>query len=235
MSTSPWPPASAISRARRASAWPRTSARSGISSSGPPPAEDAAAGASSGTSSPGWRGAGRATRRPRSDVDCLASVPAPTTSIPAHQARLVDAHRRGRPPARRRDGRAPRPSAGAPARVAPRRRGRAPRAAPSGRAACTCSEPTRIGDRDPQVERGAGLRHVGRGQVHRDAARRVHEPAVAEGAAHPLAGLAKRGVGEADDREAGQARAPRRPRRGRAAPRGRGGSRQGRLRAWAAR
>ena len=51
-----------------------------------------------------------------------------------------------------------------------------------------------------------GLAQVRRGEVDRDPPRRVDVPGVAQRAADPLACLLERGVGEPDDREAGQAR-----------------------------
>ena len=59
-------------------------------------------------------------------------------------------------------------------------------------------------DRDREVERRAGLAQVRRREVDRDPPRRVDEAGVADRAADPLAGLLERGVGQADDREAGQ-------------------------------
>ncbi|HSW43446.1 MAG TPA: hypothetical protein VLM76_13130 [Patescibacteria group bacterium] len=60
--------------------------------------------------------------------------------------------------------------------------------------------------RDAEIQGRAGLRDVRRGEVHRDAARGMDKPAVAQGATNALAGLAQGGVGKADDREAGQSR-----------------------------
>jgi len=59
-------------------------------------------------------------------------------------------------------------------------------------------------DGDPEVQGRAGLRHVRGGEIDRDAARGMDEPAVPQGAAHALPGLAEGDVGEADDREAGE-------------------------------
>ena len=55
--------------------------------------------------------------------------------------------------------------------------------------------------RDRQVERGAGLPHVGRRQVHGDTFGGKLEPAVADGRAHAIAALAHAGVGQAHHRE----------------------------------
>ena len=60
--------------------------------------------------------------------------------------------------------------------------------------------------RDRHIKRGARLALIGRGKVDRDPARREDQPAVADRTADPLAGLLERGVGQPDDREAGQAR-----------------------------
>ncbi len=61
-------------------------------------------------------------------------------------------------------------------------------------------------DRDPEVQGRARLRNVRGSEVHRDAARRMNEPAVPQGPADALARLAERGIGETDDREAGKPR-----------------------------
>ena len=58
--------------------------------------------------------------------------------------------------------------------------------------------------RDREVERRAGLALLGRREVDRDPARRMDEPGVPDRAADPLARLLERRVGEADDREPGQ-------------------------------
>ena len=64
----------------------------------------------------------------------------------------------------------------------------------------------RAGDRerDRQVERGADLGHAGRREVHRHAARRELESALAERGADPVAALVHHAVGLADDVERGQ-------------------------------
>ena len=147
---------------------------------------------------------GLAQRRDADDLDAADErAPRPWTS-----AGTID-------PARRPAERGPRPSAGcpAPARTSP----------PSESSPISAIRPRRRGDllgaeedpdRDREVERGAGLAQVGRGEVDGDPARRMAEPGVADRAADPLAGLLERGVGEPDDREPGQTRARRRPRRG---------------------
>ena len=55
-----------------------------------------------------------------------------------------------------------------------------------------------------EVERGAGLAQVGRGEIDRDPARRVDEAGVPERAADAFARLLERGVGQPDDGEPGQ-------------------------------
>jgi hypothetical protein len=74
---------------------------------------------------------------------------------------------------------------------------------PGGRADLPVADQDAKGD--GEVERGAALAHLGRGEVHRDPARRVIEPTVADGAANPLAGLGESGVGKADDGQTRQA------------------------------
>lgn len=59
-------------------------------------------------------------------------------------------------------------------------------------------------ERDRQVEVAAFLLHVGRREVHRDPFRRQAEAERAQGRPHPLAALADRLVGKADDREGRQ-------------------------------
>ncbi len=60
-------------------------------------------------------------------------------------------------------------------------------------------------ERDRQVERRAGLAHVGRRQVDRDAMRRKLEAGVPDRAPDAVAALADARVGQPDHREAGQA------------------------------
>jgi site-specific DNA recombinase len=60
-------------------------------------------------------------------------------------------------------------------------------------------------DGDREVERRAGLAEVGRGQVDGDPSRRVDEARVADRTPDALARLLESRVGQADDREAGQA------------------------------
>ena len=61
------------------------------------------------------------------------------------------------------------------------------------------------GRRDRQVHPRPRLAQAGRRQVDDDPAQRELEAAVDQGGPHPLARLAHGGVGQADDREAGQA------------------------------
>ncbi len=60
-------------------------------------------------------------------------------------------------------------------------------------------------DGDGEVERRAGLRQVGRLQVDRQPAQREGQPGVVDRGPHPVAGLAERGVRQADDGEGRQA------------------------------
>ena len=63
----------------------------------------------------------------------------------------------------------------------------------------------RMATRDRQVERGAGLAHVGRREIDRDAMGRKVEAGVPDRRPHAIAALAHAGVGEADHREERQA------------------------------
>ena len=59
-------------------------------------------------------------------------------------------------------------------------------------------------ERDRQIERGARLSQVGRGEVDGDAMRRKFEAAVADGAANAVAALAHARVGQSDEMEPGK-------------------------------
>ena len=76
-------------------------------------------------------------------------------------------------------------------------------------------------ERDGEVERRPGLREVGRREIHDDVLRREREADVPERRADALAALLHGRVGEADDRQAGKARADRGLDDDRAARRGR--------------
>ena len=180
-SSRPWPPASAISSARRASSWPRTSARSGRASRrtrravdrwrGPPrpPPAGSASSTRGGAGRVERRGAPRGPRRrPR------AASRTPTTSMPP--TRRASSHGVGRDDrrGRRRAGPARRPSAGCPAPVET--------SPPSDSSPTSASRPGRGDDllraeqdphRDREVERRTGLAQVGRSEVDRDPAGRV--------------------------------------------------------------
>ena len=60
-------------------------------------------------------------------------------------------------------------------------------------------------DRHGEIERRAGFALFGRSEVDRDPTRRMDEPGIPDCTANPLAGLLERGVGQAHDRESGQA------------------------------
>ena len=60
-------------------------------------------------------------------------------------------------------------------------------------------------ERNREVERGAGLSHVGRRQIHRDPVGWKLEPGVADRGAHPIAALPNARIRQADHREAGKA------------------------------
>ena len=135
----------------------------------------------------------------RRDADDLDAIDEP---------RLVARRRPARRPDRRRRRAARRPSAGCPGTGADLAAEQtAPRAGPDGRApARPCSDPSRIADGHRQVERGAGLAQVRRGEVDRDPPRRQRVPGIADRAADAFAGLGHRRVRQADDREPGQTR-----------------------------
>ena len=214
MSSRPWPPARAISSARRASGWPRTSARSGTARPDRP-----------GAPAPGAAPVGRparrldrarpaaARRRPRrapAGADQLHGVAERRarrcTSMPVDEARLVDRRRRRRRPAGSRAGRAPRPSAGCPGtgRTSPPSDSSPISADPARRRAGPA--PSRAGSRcaiarssdAPALRRSAGARLT---VIRRGG---WTKPALRMRPADPLPGLLERGIGEPDDREPGQ-------------------------------
>ena len=206
-----WPPPRAISSPRRASSWPRTSARSGpagVATPDPPVIVAAWATPSSGstrTSSPSSTRGGATLARPRrvarSSSAASASVAAATTStFSASDASTA-------------------PSAG----TMTRRTRRLPRAATMG------SRPgheTQVAaqrqlaqhgpapgsldllradhdpERDRQIERRAALAKIRGRQIDGDAAGRILVSTVADGPAHPLTRFLQRRVGQADDGEA---------------------------------
>ena len=153
------------------------------------------------TGAPGATG-GRGPRRPPRPA-CAT----PMTSTPVDEARLVDRGVGDDDPPRPAAGRAPRPSAGCPGTgrdLAAERQLADERAA--ARSGADLLRPEQDAEGHRQVERGAGLAQVRRGEVDRDAPRREHEAGVADRAADPFAGLLDGRVGQADDREPGQAR-----------------------------
>ena len=170
ISSRPWPPASAISSARRASSCPRTSARSGHGSARRVGGLDRrsphglvasrrarpASGAWSRLASPASSGRTASTASPSVARRRSSRSPAP--------ARPPRSPPRVRPPAARRAGRAPRASAAAPA---PRRTSPPSDSSPSSAhrpAARTWSEPSRIASAiarssdEPVLRRSAGAR-----------------------------------------------------------------------------
>ena len=178
------------SRARAArSSWPRTSARSGTVDGG-----------AGGRGGGGGRNAStdRSARSTASASDETGSTSSPPTiGGLAGVRRGAAARRRGRRAARRpRSASTPRagwiePSSDSSPRTtmsAISRRSTTP---------CAARMPSAIG----QIERGAGLAHVGRREVDRDAVRRKLEAGVADRAPHAVAALAHAGVGQADHRE----------------------------------
>ena len=183
-SSSPWPPASAISSARRASSCPRTSARSGTS----PGIGGLAAG----------RGAtGLVARRPPSSTrggpagsrvrrrDRTAS----TASRERRHADDLDARRRAAPRRRPsgRDHDPPRRPRRASAATIGRTPGTGRTSPPSDSSPMSAIRPgagadllraEEDPDRDREIERGAGLAQVGRREVDRDPPRRMANPAL---------------------------------------------------------
>ena len=206
MSRIPWPPASAISSARRASSWPRTSARSGQGSADEASA-DSARDPSSRPAASTRSGAGFGRRRERLErttSTAAESEPTGTTSIPSTRRASSTT------------------AAGTTTRRTPRRCSAATIGSIPGTAAHLAAQPELTDERqasgrrqhllrpeedrhrDRQVERRARLAQVRRREVDRDPARRVDEPGVAQRAADPLARLLERCVGQSDDREPGQ-------------------------------
>ena len=195
--------------------WPRTSARSapasGALGTGPrPPADDALRTIArrpqletSAAPRRGRRVAGRVA------VAALGGIARASRrrcdSMPSTSRASVDGSRRHDDPPHAAPGEAPRPSAGCPGtgRTSPPSDS-SPMSATAPGAARTCSEPRQDPERDREIERGAGLAQLGRGEVDRDPPRRVAEAGVADRAADPLAGLLERRVSKADDREPGQ-------------------------------
>ena len=212
-SSRPWPPASATSRPRRASSWPRTSARSGAGGHG-----SRRAGRRRGRAAAAVRAVARRDRRaaaPAARADARrrrtsstasrerrhadGSIPAASRASSTDVAGTIDP-----PDAAPRERR--RPSAGCPGPAGP---------PPPSESSPISADPTRrrpdlLGPeedphRDREVERGAGLALLGGREVDGDPPRRVDEARVPDRAADPLAGLLQRGVRQADDREARQA------------------------------
>jgi hypothetical protein len=59
-------------------------------------------------------------------------------------------------------------------------------------------------ERDRQVEGGAGLPHIGGGEIHGDAMGRELEAGIADSRSDAVAAFADAGIGKADHREAGE-------------------------------
>ena len=199
-SSRPWPPASAISSARRASTWPRTSARSGTSGSGrrsaipvrrdrpagpgpPPPARRSPAAGGATPSTAGSASPPRGSRHRSISMPSTrrASASASAGTMTRRTPRRASAATIGSRPG---TGRTSPPSDSSPTSA-------------QRPAARTCSDPSRIAAAMPEVERRAALRQVRRREVDRDPARRVGEAAVADRAAHALARLLERRIGQA--------------------------------------
>ena len=219
ISSSPWPPASAISSPRRASTWPRTSPRSGVAR---PPATPPLARC-------------RVVRHARDGIDELdpsrsgrdAAAPARTDALdrvregvhadhlhPVDEPGLGDG-RGGHddpPEAAPGEHRDHRQDARHGAHLAAERQLADQRHAARSGADLLRAEQDADGHR--QVERGTALAQVGRGEVDRDPARRMDESGIAQRPADALARLLERGVGEADDGEARASPGRHRPRPG---------------------
>ncbi len=217
--TMPCPPARAISRARRPTSWPRTSARSGPGSSagGPAPASDGGSDVD-----PRVRGPGRSVGGQLDPARCADPAVPPSSGRTDRVDRLGQARRRARigtgDESGLREGLVRDDDPTGPASdqcgdhrqdpghgpdLAPERQLPDERPAPVGPDLLGSEEDP---DRDRQVQPGPRLAQVCRGEVHRDPAGWEGEPAVADRSTHPLPGLLERGVREADDGEPGQTR-----------------------------
>ena len=206
----PCPPARAISSPRRASGWPRTSARSGRPGARREPRQPRSQGLGRHRRGIGARSA--ALRRALAAAD-RPTGPGSTASAEASPARHVDARRPAAlPRPRRGDHDAPhaaprqrrdhRQDAGDRPHLATERS--SPISATRARSGADLLRPKQDPERDREVERRAGLAQLGRREVDRDPPRRIDEASVADRPAYTLACLLERGVGQADDGEAGQ-------------------------------
>ena len=225
ISSSPWPPARAIS-----SAAPRLGLAADLGRGpGTRPSGDAtlAAAGSVGAARAGRRSTEIDPRRRRSALPAGAWRPDELDRLGERlerrrprrrstSARLADRRDRRRRRGGPRAGPARRPSAGRPGPAAPRRRATARRSAPIAAAAPAGPAPTRAGSRRPSPGRARRRPCAGPPGARLTVIRRGGwtKPGVAERPADALARLLQRGVGQADDREPGQARARRRPRPG---------------------
>ena len=189
-----WRPTSAISSARRASDWPRTSARSGPGrGSGRWTAAVGRAGAS-GLVPARWPITARSVAAAWTAMPVTA-VASGTVAGATTTDRATSASRRG--DQRQHAGHRPQPAVER--KLPQQRRSRQP--VERRQLARGGEDP----DRDRQVVAGAVLRQVGRSKVHGDAARGDLEPAVAQRAADPFARLLHGVPREADDGEAREA------------------------------
>ncbi len=203
--TMPCPPASAISRPRRASSWPRTSDRSGT-------------GHVIGTGSGGLPST--ATLAAQLDPrPAHGDAPGSPAAHPLHhvadrldrcQLDPLDQPRLGRGGGRHHDPPVAPPREGVDHRQDPGHRAdlAAERQLADHRPADAVGPDLLRAEQDPQrdreIERGARLAQLGRREVDGDAAWRVLEAGVAQRAADPFASFLERRVGKADDREPGQ-------------------------------
>ena len=203
----PWPPARAISSARRASSWPRTSARSGTV--GVATARTVIGRGVRGGSRVRDRHAGhrheRAARPASAHRDrCLGQGGDRDDLDAVDEPSLIDGRRGHDDPAdplprqrghHRQDAR-DRAHLAAQAELADQRDRSTVRTDLLG------TEEDAHGHR--QIQGRTGLAQLRGCEIDGDPARRKHEPRVADRPADPFAGLLDRGVGQPDDREAGQ-------------------------------
>ena len=191
-----WPPAAAISSARRGTSCPRTSARSAVlgAVAGRRPRDDGGGGP--GEAAPPRRAAARPARP---DSAGPARRRAPTTAASPAFSAGTTSRRTARARAQAAMGSTPRTGRSVPSSASSPTNS-VSASAPGSTTPAAHSMPD--GDRD--VERGAVLAQVGGREVDGDPPRRQPEAAVLERApdAHPP--LADAGVGQADDVAAGE-------------------------------
>ena len=183
-----WRPAAATSMARRPRAWPRTSARSGT------PAAAGAAEVGGGSGHPAW---------PRRARVRSPSVAAPRTSDPrTSAASRTSPSGTTRPSGAEASARAIMPGTWRNEPFSPSSPQKArPSVQPGGSSPVATRRPMAIG----QVEPRSPFAHAGGSEVDNRPAQRPRQATGQHGGTHPVARLAHRGVGQADDGEPGKA------------------------------